>query len=112
LSKIQAKSLKIREKSWKIWEKSENVRKIPEILGKLPENTTKNGAQYSLILIYWRPMWGESHEDFFGGHPNMICVGGNARTKSCPKTFRASLGKFGQKSFAPPKIWLLLHLLP
>jgi len=24
--------------------------------------------------------------------------------------FQASLGKFGQKSFAPPKIYLLLHL--
>jgi len=33
----------------------------------------------------------------------MICVGRNAHTKSCPKTFRASLGKFGQKSFAPLK---------
>ena len=33
----------------------------------------------------------------------MICVGENIRTKSCLKTFRASLGKFGQKSFVPPK---------
>jgi len=40
----------------------------------------------------------------------MICVGENIRTKSCLKTFRASLGKFGQKSFVPPKIRLLLHL--
>jgi len=30
--------------------------------------------------------------------------------KSRPATFWASLGKFGQKSFAPPKICLLLHL--
>jgi len=30
--------------------------------------------------------------------------------KSPTTTFRASLGKFGQKSFAPPKICLLLYL--
>jgi len=30
--------------------------------------------------------------------------------KIAQKTFRASLGKFGQKSFAVPKICLLLHL--
>jgi len=31
----------------------------------------------------------------------MIFMGGNIRIKSCPKTFWASLGKFGQKSFVP-----------
>jgi len=40
----------------------------------------------------------------------MICVEGNNHTRRCRKTFRASLGKFGQKSFAPSKIYLLLHL--
>ena len=30
----------------------------------------------------------------------------------CTKLFRASLGKFGQISFAPPKICLPLHLCP
>jgi len=30
--------------------------------------------------------------------------------KIAQKAFRASLGKFGQKSFALPKICLLLHL--
>jgi len=39
----------------------------------------------------------------------MIFVGGNIR-KKVARTFRASLGKFGQKSFASPKICLLLHL--
>jgi len=34
---------------------------------------------------------------------------GCKRTKSGPKIFRASLGKFGQKSFASPKICLLLQ---
>jgi len=40
----------------------------------------------------------------------MNCVGENIRTKSCLKTSQASLEKFGQKSFAPLKIYLLLHL--
>jgi len=39
-----------------------------------------------------------------------ICVGGNIRAKSYPKTFLESLGKFGQTLFAPPKICRLLHL--
>jgi len=30
--------------------------------------------------------------------------------KVASKVFRANLEKFGQKSFAPPKICLLLHL--
>jgi len=37
-------------------------------------------------------------------------VGGNSHTKICPKGFRASLGKIGQKSSSPPKIYLLLYL--
>jgi len=32
--------------------------------------------------------------------------------KKCSKFFRASLRKFGQKSFAPPNICVLLHLWP
>ena len=47
---------------------------------------------------------------FFEVIPKMICVGGSTRTKSCQKSFRASLGKFGQKSLTPPKICLFLHL--
>jgi len=34
----------------------------------------------------------------------------NIRTKSDPIIFRARWRKFGQKSFAPPKVCLLLHL--
>jgi len=34
----------------------------------------------------------------------------NIRTKSGPKRVWACLGKFGQKSFPPPKYCLLLHL--
>jgi len=99
---------KIRPNVGKIYE---HVCKIPEILGKLPEHTASNGAQRCLILINWRPTWGESHEDLFlEVIPEMICVGGNTHTKSCPKSFRQCLGKFEQKYLAPPKICLLLHL--
>jgi len=54
----------------------------------------------------------KTHEDlFFGGHIKkvfMFFVWRKFLGKSRTKTFRANLGKFGQKSFAPPKIWLLL----
>jgi len=49
---------------------------------------------------------------FFGGHPKkvfLIFEGKKLWAKS-PKTFWASLGKLGHKSFASPKICLLLHL--
>jgi len=39
----------------------------------------------------------------------MIFLGENLQAKVA-KNFRARLGKFGQKSFAPPKIYLLLDL--
>jgi len=45
-----------------------------------------------------------SKDPFCGGHTTKT-VG-----KSCTTTFWASLGKFSQKVFAPPKICLLLHL--
>jgi len=50
---------------------------------------------------------------FFGGHTEKGLYDLRGRTfvgKSCTKTFRESLGKFGQKSFATPKISLLLNL--
>jgi len=50
---------------------------------------------------------------FFGGHTekglNDLC-GRKFVGKSRTKTSRTSLGRFGQKSFATPKIFLLLHL--
>ena len=75
----------------------ENLHKIPENLGKLPENTGKNGAQClqnHLKTFLWR------------SSQRSILVGDN----SCTKTFRASLGKFGKKSFASPKYCLFLLL--
>jgi len=102
LGKIPETFGKISENLGKI---PENPNKIPKYLGKIPENLGKNGTQrcltskngdQSLQKSRWRP--------FFGGHSTKM-VG-----KSCTTTFWASLGKFGQKSFAPPKICLLLHL--
>ena len=57
----------------------------------------KNGAQ-GLQKITWRPFLEVTPKKVF-----MIC-------KSCTKTFRESLLKFGQKSFTTPKISLLLNL--
>ena len=46
---------------------------------------------------------------FFWRSSQKVCaVGGNIPTTSCSKTFQASLGKFGQKSFAPLNVCLLL----
>ena len=52
----------------------------------------------NVCRITCRPFLGAQKKVF------VICVGGNIRTKSCPKISRASLEKFGKKSFAPPKI--------
>jgi len=63
----------------------------------------------NMCRITWRPFL-----CFFGGHPKTKCLwsvwGGYIRTKSCLKTFPASLAKFGQNCFALPKFCLLLHL--
>jgi len=57
---------------------------------------------------------GKTHEDLFleltPKMVFMIVVGENLWAKIPQKAFLASLGKFGQKSFALPKICLLLHL--
>ena len=60
----------------------------------------KNGAQRiqnHMKAFYWRSSQKRSSWE-------------SIRTDSCPKIFWAIFGKFGQKSFAPPKICLLLHL--
>jgi len=62
----------------------------------------------------WRPRFAENRmKTFFGGHTKKGFHDLRGRVfagKSCKKTFRKSLGKFGQKSFATPKISLLLNL--
>jgi len=82
----------------------EHVCKIPEILGKLPEHTASNGAQHCLILINWRPTWGESHEDrFFGGHARNDLCGRKYSHKELPKKFSAKFGEIRAKIFGTPK---------
>jgi len=56
-----------------------------------------NGAWIVLWFKQMHPTWEEMQCYFFGGH-------------FLWSFFRASLGKFGRKSFAPPKICMLLHL--
>ena len=92
----------------------ENLGSICGILGKLPENTGKNCAQRALTwkngaqyVFIWKNCHPKSHEDLFLEVIRKTVF--NIRTKSSPKVFWASLGKFGQKSLAPPTICLLLH---
>jgi len=82
LLKIQAKSLKIWAKSLKIWAKSLKIwaKTAPDVCRKTSE------------------------DHFLGGHTKKTV------SKSCTTIFWASLGKFGQKSFASPKLCLLLHV--
>ena len=111
----------------------EKYLKILEIPGKMALHVfwlQKNGAQ----------LWKNARRPFFGGHIKTFCfwniisklfVFGISYQnflldviskkvfmifvrkfvgKSRTKTFRASLGEIGQKSFKTPKICLLLHL--
>jgi len=101
LWKIWAKSLKIWTKSLKIWAKSLKIR--------------EKWRPTLFVLKKWRPTSPEKYEKnfFWRSHQKRISRSlwekifvGKTRTK----TFRASLGKFGKKSFALPKTWLLLHI--
>ena len=69
--------------------------KIMFVFGKLGEIWAKMVLEVSWFQKI-HPTWSEMYR-FFGG--NFVW-----------SSFRAGLGKFGQKSFAPPKICLLLHL--
>jgi len=77
---------------WNVGKIYGNVRKIPEIMDKLPQNTDENGAQRR-----------ENQVKTLRGHPKMIWVWGNTHTKSCLKSFRASLGKCEQNISHPQK---------
>ena len=87
----------------------------PQNLGNIPENPRENGAQPSLTSKHGaqglqKITWMKT---FFGGHSKRGLHDLHGREfvgKSCTKTFRGSLGKFGKKSFATPKISLLLNL--
>jgi len=99
--KIRAKSIKIQGNLAKI---CENLRKIPENLG----NSLKIRAKMASNVFWFENKWRQTC--FALGNWRPICSSWeNIRTKSDPKIFRASLGKFGQKSFTPPNICLLVH---
>ena len=112
LLKIRAKCLKIWNKSLKIWAKFVKIQEKCLKAGQIPcksyQNcaqrclTSKNGAQRlqrntrRRFLRTWH-----QKEVFY-----KVC-GRKFAGKSHTKTFRVSLGKFGQKSFTLPKICLL-----
>jgi len=85
---IWGKSVKTFTKSLKIWENSLSIR------AKMAPNVVwfeKNDAQHLqnyMKTFFWRLSQKRSLWE-------------NIRTKSGPEFFRASLAKFGQKSFAP-----------
>ena len=104
----------------KIWF-VENLGKIPENLGKtsknlgkIPEKLGKNGAQHCLTtknapIVFWKTQL----RPFFRGHTknrSSCSLWEKICGQKVYKNFRASLGKYWQKSFTPPKICLLLHL--
>ena len=86
-----------------------------ENLGNIPENPRENGAQPCLTLKHCaqglqKITWMKT---FFGGHTKKglhDLLGRESVGQTCTKSFRESLGKFGQKSFVTPKIFLLLNL--
>ena len=88
LVKIRAKSFKIRAKSLKIFTKSLKIwANSLKIWSKMAPNMVwfnKMAPKMTWRAFFWKSLFLES--------------------------FRTSLGEFGQKSFAPPKIRLLLHL--
>ena len=88
--KIWAKSMKMFAKSMKTWANS--------------ENGVKNGAQRCLI---WKN--GAQYLDIFSKIGFHDLCGRKYSHKKLPETFQASLGKFRQKSFTPPKFAMLLH---
>jgi len=90
-------------------------------LGKIPENPGKMAPNVVWLQKMAPKVCKKSHEDFFGVTSQLFLRGHtkirpswplweNFIGKSCTNTFQASLGKYGQKSFAPPKIRRLLRL--
>jgi len=99
--KIWALSLKIWAKSLKIWAKSLKIRAkmAPNVvwLQKMAPNVCRKTQDDLLGEVTPKKGLHDLCGKIFG-------------RKSRTKSFQKHLGKFGQKSFAPPKICLLLHL--
>ena len=99
----------------------ENLGKIPENLDKIPENLEKSlkiRAKMALNFVRLQkmgPTFAEKYVKTIVSRATpkkglYVLCGRKFIGKTRTKTFRASLGKVGQKSFASPKISLLLHL--
>jgi len=61
----------------------------------------------------WCPTFAEKHNSFFGANTknrSSCSLWEKFVGKMHAKTSRASWGKFGKRSFAPPKVSLFLHL--
>jgi len=92
----------------------ENLRETSENLGKIPKSPGKNGAQRCLTSKMAANVRRKTQLEPFlevtrktGFH----CLCGRKYVeKRLTKTFRANSGKFGRKSFAPPKMCLLKQL--
>ena len=95
-------------KFWFCWKSGQN----PWKSGQNPWKSLKIWTKWRPTLFEfkkWCPTFAEWHmkSPFFEGHTEkilMIFVGENLWAKSRAKTFRASLGKFGQKFFAPKNL--------
>jgi len=109
-------------KSFDLVKIRQNLCKIRVTMGKICDKlcksvkTWKSGQKWRTTWVWFEGNGAQRLQNhmktfsFFGGHPNWRSSWINDRTKSGPKMFRASLGKFRKKSFAPPKICRLLHL--
>jgi len=83
---------------------SENLCKITENLGKPPKIQAKNGTKRAFSCEIGAKITSTRFLEVIQNSIFMQCI------KDDPKFFRASLGKFWQKSFAPLKMCVLLHL--
>ena len=88
----------------KIWTKSRKIWVKPQ----------KIWVRCLKIRAKWRPTFAEKHNQdlFLEVTPKSGLHARCGRKFVGKKAFRASLGKFGQKSCAPPKLCPLLHLWP
>ena len=102
------------------WKISENSEKIKGNLGKICKNLCKslkifaNSPNIQAKMVP-KVLWFEKKmaPKITLRHFSLKVIQNSVFmqcTKDSPNYFRASFGKFGQKSFAPPKMCVLLHL--
>jgi len=98
----------------KFWQNPWKPGQNPEMPRKNPWKSRQKWRPLLFDFTKWQPTFAEKQmKTFLEVTPkkilNILC-GRTILGKSHTTTFRASLGTFGQKSFAPPKICLLLYL--